>query len=203
MREIVMDTETTGLDPAHGHRIVEIGAVELLNHMPTGRTFHKYINPKRDMPAEAFAVHGLSAEFLADKPLFADVVDEFVDFIGDARLVIHNASFDMKFLTLKEAAAGVRFDGPVLDTMLVSSLLDGPDEDHSLDALCERYGVAVTARHSALADTIGTARILLHFIDRLEAKGLTTFGEVMKATNMAAELRHRGAVVGHGTGTGG
>src|SRR6056297_3444508 len=98
MREIVLDTETTGLEPAEGHRVVEIGAVELYNHMPTGRTYHQYINPKRPMPEEAFAVHGLGDDFLRDKPLFAEVGAQFLEFVGDARLVIHNASFDMKFL---------------------------------------------------------------------------------------------------------
>src|SRR6202051_5324075 len=98
MREIVLDTETTGLDPLRGDRLVEIGCVEIFNRMPTGQTFHRYINPERDMPAEAFAVHGLSAEFLATKPLFTEVVEEFLEFIGDAPLVIHNASFDISFI---------------------------------------------------------------------------------------------------------
>ena len=98
MREIVLDTETTGLDPASGHRVVEIGCVELLNHMPTGRVFHRYINPERDMPDEAFKVHGLSEEFLSAQPLFADVAQEFIEFVADDPLVIHNAEFDMKFL---------------------------------------------------------------------------------------------------------
>src|SRR3954470_12446091 len=98
MREIVLDTETTGLDPFAGDRIVEVGAVELFNHTPTGRSFHAYINPQRDVPAEAVAVHGLTASFLADKPVFAAIAAEFAEFIGDARLVIHNAAFDMKFL---------------------------------------------------------------------------------------------------------
>ena len=98
MREIVMDTETTGLDPNTGDRIVEIGAVELFNHMPTGKTYHQYINPQRDMPEGAFAVHGLSAEFLSDKPLFKDVAQAFLDFVGDSKMVIHNAAFDMKFI---------------------------------------------------------------------------------------------------------
>src|SRR6266849_6556571 len=95
MREIVLDTETTGLDPLRGDRLVEIGCVEIYNRMPTGQTFHRYINPERDMPAEAFAVHGLSTGFLASKPLFAEIVDEFLEFIADAPLVIHNASFDV------------------------------------------------------------------------------------------------------------
>src|SRR5947209_363887 len=98
MREIVLDTETTGLDPLRSDRLVEIGCVELLNRIPSGQTFHRYLNPQRDVPAEAFAVHGLSAEFLADKPLFADIADDFIAFIGDAPLVIHNASFDIGFI---------------------------------------------------------------------------------------------------------
>src|SRR5437899_7438598 len=98
MREIVLDTETTGLDPLRGDRLVEIGCIEIFNRMPTGQTFHRHLNPERDIPAEALAVHGLSSEFLADKPLFAHVVDEFLEFVGDAPLVIHNASFDIGFL---------------------------------------------------------------------------------------------------------
>src|ERR1700687_1075363 len=98
MREIVLDTETTGLDPLRGDRLVEIGCVEMVNRMPTGQTFHRYLNPQRDMPAEAFAVHGLSAEYLADKPLFADIVDDFLAFLGDAPLIIHNAAFDAGFI---------------------------------------------------------------------------------------------------------
>src|SRR5262249_19393401 len=98
MREIVLDTETTGLDPFQGHRLVEVGCVELFNRIPTGTTFHRYVNPQRDMPAEAFAVHGLSAEFLKDKPCFTEIVEEFLQFLGDAPLIIHNAAFDLAFL---------------------------------------------------------------------------------------------------------
>lgn len=101
MREIVLDTETTGFEPSEGHRIVEIGAVELFNHMPTGRTYHQYINPERPMPNEAFEVHGLGDEFLRDKPVFAAIGRAFLDFVGEARLVIHNAAFDMKFLNFE------------------------------------------------------------------------------------------------------
>ncbi len=107
MREIVLDTETTGLDPAQGDRIVEIGAVELFNHMPTGRTYHQYINPERSMPKEAFDVHGLGDDFLRDKPVFRDVAQAFLDFIGDAQLVIHNAAFDMKFLNAELKAVNL------------------------------------------------------------------------------------------------
>src|ERR1700752_964733 len=98
MREIVLGTETTGLDPLRGGRLVEVGCIELFNRMPTGQTFHRHVNPERDMPAEAFAVHGLSTEFLASKPLFTEVVEEFLEFIADAPLVIHNASFDISFI---------------------------------------------------------------------------------------------------------
>jgi DNA polymerase III epsilon subunit len=107
MREIVLDTETTGLDPLRGDRLVEIGCIEIINRMPTGQTFHRYINPERDMPAEAFAVHGLSTEFLASKPLFTEVVEEFLEFIADAPLVIHNASFDIGFIRCYWPAASI------------------------------------------------------------------------------------------------
>src|SRR4028119_50145 len=106
MREIVLDTETTGLDPLAGDRIVEIGGVELVNHMPTGRVYHRYVNPQRPVPEDAVAVHGLTTAFLADKPPFAALAEEFLGFIGDARLVIHNASFDMKFINAELAALG-------------------------------------------------------------------------------------------------
>src|SRR5215472_9308585 len=107
MREIVLDTETTGLDPYQGHRLVEIGCIELVNRIPSGQTFHRYLNPERDIPAEAFAVHGLSAEFLRDKPLFAEVAAEFIAFIADAPLVIHNAAFDIGFLNAELERAGL------------------------------------------------------------------------------------------------
>src|SRR5262245_38586663 len=103
MREIILDTETTGLDPNEGHRLVEIGCVEIANGMPTGETWHRYFNPERDMPADAFAVHGLSTAFLSDKPRFAELADEFLAFVGDAKLVIHNAGFDMRFLNAELA----------------------------------------------------------------------------------------------------
>ena len=201
---VVFDCEMTGLQPNQGDEIIQIGAVRVMGgRVLTGEAIEWLINPGRPIPPASIKFHGLTDADVAGKPAIVEVLPEFRSFVGDAVMVAHNAAFDMKFLSVRERAAGVRFDNPVLDTMLISSLLDGAEEDHSLDALCERYGVTVTARHSALADTIGTAQLLLGFIDRLEAKGLTTFGEVMKATNMAAELRHRGAVVGHGTGTGG
>ncbi|APX89823.1 DNA polymerase III subunit epsilon [Brevirhabdus pacifica] len=167
MREIVLDTETTGLDPFDGHRIVEIGAVELLNHMPTGRTFHKYINPQRSMPQEAFQVHGLGDEFLADKPLFAAIADEFLSFVGEARLVIHNASFDMKFLNA-ELDWCKRTKLPMtqaLDTLAIARKRF-PGAPSSLDALCRRFAIDNSARtlHGALLDSEILAEVYLELI---------------------------------------
>ncbi|MDY6407339.1 MAG: exonuclease domain-containing protein, partial [Pseudomonadota bacterium] len=123
MREIVLDTETTGLDPEQGHKIVEIGCVELINHMPTGRTFQEYLNPEREMDAEVIAVHGITNEFVKDKPVFKQVAEKFIDFIGDdSKLVIHNAAFDMKFLNAELSAAGyqkISFDR-VIDTLIIA-----------------------------------------------------------------------------------
>jgi DNA polymerase-3 subunit epsilon len=142
MREIVLDTETTGLEPAEGHRIVEIGAVELVNHMPTGRTFHQYINPQRPMPKEAFEVHGLGDDFLRDKPVFKAVGQAFLDFIEDSRLVIHNAAFDMKFLNAELGWAGLPALAAerALDTLLIARKRF-PGSPASLDALCRRLEV--------------------------------------------------------------
>lgn len=167
MREIVLDTETTGLDPFTGDRIVEIGGVELLNHMPTGRTYHQYINPERNMPKEAFEVHGISEEFLRDKPVFAKIGQEFVEFVGDARLVIHNASFDMKFLNYELKRMGLR-ELPMtqaLDSLAIARRRF-PGSPASLDALCRRFGIDNSARekHGALLDSEILAEVYLELI---------------------------------------
>lgn len=165
MREIVLDTETTGLDPRNGDRIVEIGAVELVNLLPTGRTCHLYINPGRAMPAEAEAVHGLSDAFLADKPRFEAVVDQFLDFIGtDSRLVIHNAGFDMAFLNA-ELQAARRPTLPMtraVDTLALARQRF-PGSPCTLDALCRRFDVDTSARekHGALLDSQLLAAVYL------------------------------------------
>ena len=167
MREIVLDTETTGFDPVAGDRIVEIGAVELLNHLPTGRVYHAYVNPERAMPAEAFAVHGLGNEFLADKPVFAAVADGFLTFIGDARLVIHTASFDMKFLNAELGWAGraLLADSRAVDTLDLARRRF-PGASSTLDALCRRFGVDNSARekHGALLDSELLAEVYLELI---------------------------------------
>lgn len=167
MREIVLDTETTGFEPAEGHRIVEIGAVELFNHMPTGRTFHVYINPERPMPAEAFEVHGLGDDFLRDKPVFRSIARDFLEFVAEARLVIHNASFDMKFLNAELGWAGLPtlpFDR-ALDTLLIARQ-KFPGSPASLDALCRRFGVDNSSRekHGALLDSELLAEVYLELI---------------------------------------
>lgn len=167
MREIVLDTETTGFDPEAGDRIVEIGGVELHNHVPTGRTYHQYINPERSMPDDAFAVHGLGDDFLRDKPVFRDVAEAFLAFVGDAKLVIHNAAFDMKFLNaelgwLKRPA--IPFDQAV-DTLAIARK-KYPGSPASLDALCRRFGIDNSARtlHGALLDSEILAEVYLELI---------------------------------------
>jgi DNA polymerase III subunit epsilon len=167
MREIVLDTETTGLDPLRGDRLVEVGCVEIFNRMPTGQTFHRYINPQRDVPAEAFAVHGLSTEFLSTKPLFDEVVDEFLEFIGDAPLVIHNASFDISFINaeldrIKRAAIPRE---RLVDTLLLARRKH-PGVSNRLDDLCSRYAIDNSHRtkHGALLDAELLAEVYVDLI---------------------------------------
>lgn len=167
MREIVLDTETTGFDPETGDRLVEIGAVELSGHMPTGNQYHQYINPERDVPESAVQVHGLTLDFLRDKPKFKAVAQDFLDFIGDSKLVIHNAAFDMKFLN-----AELRWlDMPQIDYVRAIDTLDiarkkFPGSPASLDALCRRYGIDNSARtlHGALLDSEILAEVYLELI---------------------------------------
>ena len=167
VREIILDTETTGLDPATGDRIVEIGAVELLNHLPTGRTFHVYINPERDMPKEAEAVHGLSSAFLRDKPVFGAIAQDFIDFIDDAVLIIHNASFDMAFINAELGFLRMPSIPPerVIDTLHIARQKH-PGAANSLDALCRRYGIDNSKRtkHGALLDSELLAEVYLELI---------------------------------------
>ena len=167
MRELVLDTETTGLEPGDGHRIVEIGMVELVNLMPTGRTYHAYINPERAMPPEAFAVHGLGDDFLRDKPVFAQIVDEFLEFLGDSRLVIHNAAFDMKFLNaeLGWAQRPVLEFSRAFDTLTLARK-KFPGSPASLDALCRRFAIDNSSRtlHGALLDSEILAEVYLQLL---------------------------------------
>jgi DNA polymerase III subunit epsilon len=198
---VVFDCEMTGLQPMQGDEVIQIAAVRVVQgRLLTGESFERLVNPGRPIPPASIKFHGLTDADVAGKPPLREVLPEFSAFVGDSVLVGHNAAFDMTFITLKQREAGVRFDNPMLDTMLISSMLDGAEDDHSLDALCDRYGIVIAGRHTAFGDTLGTAELLLKLIERLEAQGLTTFGEVMKASNMAAELRYRGARVAHGVG---
>jgi DNA polymerase III subunit epsilon len=194
MREIVLDTETTGLDPLRGDRLVEIGCVEIYNRMPTGQTFHRHINPERDMPAEAFAVHGLSSEFLADKPLFAGVVDEFIEFIGEAPLVIHNASFDISFINaeldrIKRA--------PIARERLVDTLLlarrKHPGVSNRLDDLCSRYAIDNSRRtkHGALLDAELLAAVYIDLIGARQSQLILAEAHTARAATLADAPRRQ------------
>ena len=167
MREIVLDTETTGFDPDEGDRIVEIGALELSGHMPTGRTFHEYLDPEREVSPGAVEVHGLTNEFLDGKPKFAAVADAFLDFVGDAKLVIHNAAFDIKFLDAELGWAGrpVLTMERAIDTLAMARR-KFPGSPASLDALCRRFGVDNSGRekHGALLDSELLAEVYLELI---------------------------------------
>jgi DNA polymerase-3 subunit epsilon len=167
MREIVLDTETTGLDPLRGDRLIEIGCVEIFNRMPTGQTFHRHVNPERQVSAEALAVHGLSNEFLADKPLFAEVVDELLAFIGDAPLVIHNASFDIGFINAEFDRLNLP---PITPERLIDTLLlarrKHPGVSNRLDDLCSRYAIdnCHRTKHGALLDAELLAEVYVDLI---------------------------------------
>ncbi len=167
MREIVLDTETTGLDPAEGHRIIEIGCVELINYLPTGRVYHTYINPERDVPSEASAISGIKTDFLKPFPVFANIVDDFLTFLGEDKLVIHNASFDLKFLN----AEFERLNHPpflphrATDTLKIART-KFPGSPASLDALCRRFQIDLSTRtkHGALVDSELLAKVYLELI---------------------------------------
>lgn len=185
MREIVLDTETTGLDPASGDRVVEIGCVELLNHIPTGRHWHYYFNPEREMSQGAYEVHGLSTEFLSDKPLFGDLADDFLTFIEEARLVIHNANFDIGFLNaeLERAGRGAITMDQVVDTLALARRKH-PGAANSLDALCKRYQIDNSARtrHGALLDAELLAEVYVELTGKRQARlELATSGATVAA----------------------
>jgi DNA polymerase III subunit epsilon len=194
VREIVLDTETTGLSATGGDRLVEIGCVELVNRFPTGRVFHVYVNPQRDVPREAFAVHGLSTEFLSDKPLFAAVADDFLAFIDGAHLVIHNAEFDMGFLNMELA----RLKRPpignerVINTLILARRKH-PGVSNRLDDLCARYGIDNSHRtkHGALLDAELLADVYVELIGGRQAA--LSFGAAAAADTLAAQQQRRSA----------
>ncbi|MGR3563320.1 MAG: DNA polymerase III subunit epsilon [Heliomarina sp.] len=192
MREIVLDTETTGFDPEGGDRIVEIGGVELYNHVATGRTYHQYINPERDMPEDAFKVHGLGNEFLADKPKFAEIGQAFLDFVGDAKLIIHNASFDMKFLNaeLKWMNLPLLPLDQAIDTLAIARK-KFPGSPASLDALCRRFGINNDARtlHGALLDSEILAEVYLELIGGRQPDFALSTAQSVSATQVSENWR--------------
>jgi DNA polymerase-3 subunit epsilon len=194
MREIVFDTETTGLDPVQGHRLVEIGCVELHNRFPTGRTFHRYCNPERDMPVEAFNVHGLSIDFLKQHPCFHALADEFLDFVGDAPLVAHNGYFDLAFVNAElELAKRPAFARDrIIDTLMLARRKH-PGTSNKLDDLCQRYKIdnSRRTRHGALLDAELLAEVYIELVGaRQTTLGLVTVSQMQMPAASAA--RHRG-----------
>jgi DNA polymerase-3 subunit epsilon len=191
MREIVLDTETTGFDPLQGHRVVEIGCIELFNHMPTGNEFHRYMNPERDMPAEAEAVHGLSVAFLSDKPLFASFAEELLAFIGDSPIIAHNAGFDMNFVNaeLKRCGKMALSNDRAIDTVTLARR-KFPGAQASLDALCRRFQIDTSARgkHGALLDAQLLAKVYLELVGGREPGLALAAAETVA---MQAEVQER------------
>ena len=167
MREIVVDTETTGIDPSDGHRVIEIGCVELFDHVPTGLTFQRYLNPERAVPADSQRVHGLTDDFLADKPFFHTIVEEMLEFFGDAPLIMHNASFDLRFINaeLHRVQRAAIPPARTIDTIEIAKT-KLPGVRYSLDELCRRFGIDLSARskHGALLDAELTARVYLELV---------------------------------------
>lgn len=193
MRQIVLDTETTGLDPALGHRVIEIGALEILNRRAAGASYHVYINPEREIDAGAMQVHGLTSEFLADKPRFADIAVEFLEFVRDAELVIHNAPFDVRFLNAEfnrlELEPIERYCG-VLDTLKLAKEMH-PGQKNNLDALCKRYGVDNSGRafHGALLDAQLLAEVYLGMTRGQESLGIDVSAPTPTQTALAPVRR--------------
>ena len=195
MREIVVDTETTGLDPLQGHRLVEIGCIELVNRFPSGRSFHRYVNPEREVPAEAFEVHGLSTEFLNDKPCFADIADEFMAFLGEAPIIAHNALFDLGFLNVELERAGKSSigSGRLIDTLLLARRRF-PAGPNRLDDLCARFGInnAKRTKHGALLDAELLAEVYLELLEARQAQlGLVEAASAMPGMTAVAAIRVR------------
>jgi DNA polymerase III subunit epsilon len=189
---VVFDTETTGLRPSEGDEMISIAGVRIVNgRILTGETFRALINPGRSIPAASVRFHGITDEAVRDQPPAEVVLPQFRAFVGEAVLIAHNAAFDLAFLKKQQKRAGVRFDVPVLDTMLLSRQLQGDEGDHSLDGIAARLGVQIVDRHTALGDALLTAAIFLRFLDMLEERGVRTLDDAIRSSNVAAELRAR------------
>ncbi|OAN53195.1 DNA polymerase III subunit epsilon [Paramagnetospirillum marisnigri] len=193
---VVFDTETTGLFPSQGDQIVSIAGVRIVNgRILSGESFNRIVNPGRPIPAESIRFHGITDEMVKDKPPAAVVLPQFRNYVSDAVMVAHNAAFDLKFLRMRERQMGISFDNPVLDTMILSNYLDGPEAGHSLDDICERYGIEITERHTALGDSMVTAAVLLRQIEALEARGIHTLDAAVKTLDIAMILHERQRVL--------
>jgi DNA polymerase-3 subunit epsilon len=180
---VVFDTETTGLDPAGGDEILQIGAVRIVNcRLRNEEIIDQLVNPQRPVPESSVQIHGIAPELLKSQPPITQVLPQFHRFAGEAVLVAHNAAFDMKMLQVKEAVCGVRFDQPVLDTLLLSSIVHPHQEGHSLDAIAARLNVTFVGRHTALGDALATAEVLLKLIPLLEAQGVVTLNDALAAS---------------------
>jgi DNA polymerase III subunit epsilon len=187
---VAIDTETTGLRPGEGDEIVSIGAARVIDgQILAGETFYRLVNPMRRIPKSASRIHGITDAMVEDEPTLAVLLPEFKAFIGEEVVIGHNLAFDLNFFHAKAAACGVKIDNRGIDTMIVSQFLDPVGVGHSLDALIARHGIAAPARHSALGDATAAAEIFLRQIGALEARGIASLDELLRATGMARKIR--------------